>query len=85
VKDPTVVEDLSTVCEFEIVLRNVLPWAHQIRQVTDHHRSQLPSIDPELLDDTLSHIEQLVTVVAALRDRLNSESNPEAQLPSVAH
>jgi archaellum biogenesis ATPase FlaH len=85
VKDPTVVEDLSTICEFEIVLRNVLPWAQQIRQVTDHHRSVLPSIDPELLDDTLSHIEQLVTVVAALRDRLNSESNPEAQLPSVAN
>jgi hypothetical protein len=85
VNDPTLVRDLSTICEFEIVLRNVLPWRQQVQQVTDHYRSRLPSIDPELLDETLSHIEQLVTAVAALRDVLNAQTNPEARLRGVAH
>jgi hypothetical protein len=56
-----------------------------VQQVTDHYRSRLPSIDPELLDETLSHIEQLVTAVAALRDVLNAQTNPEARLRGVAH
>jgi hypothetical protein len=81
VNDPSLVEDLSTICEFEIVLRNVLPWRQQVRQVTDHYVSRRPSIDPKLLDDTLSHVEQLVTEVAALRDMLNTQSSPEARRP----
>jgi hypothetical protein len=85
VNDPSVVEDLSTICEFEIVLRNVLPWRQQVREVTEHYGSPWPSVDPKLLEDTLSHVEQLVTAVAALRDKLNAQSNPEARLGSVAH
>lgn len=83
--DPSLVEDLSTICEFEIVLRNVLPWRQQVRQVTDRYVSRWPSIDPKLLDDTLSHVEQLVTAVAALRDMLNTQSSPEARSESVVH
>jgi hypothetical protein len=74
VKDRAVLDDLSTICEFEITLRNALPWKEQVRRVTDHRGGVWPSLDPDLLDDTFTHIERLVRAVAALRDALNVEA-----------
>ena len=81
---PSVDQDLRTICEFEIALRNVLPWREQVREVLDHRgSSRQATIDLAILDGALYDIGQLVTAVAALRARLNAESSAESQLHAV--
>ena len=84
-ESPPADQDLRTICEFEIALRNVLPWREQVRQVVDHHSgARQAAIDLAILDGALYDIGQLVTAVAALRDRLNAESSAQAELREVA-
>jgi hypothetical protein len=84
-ESPPADQDLRTICEFEIALRNVLPWREQVRQVLDHHGgTRQAAIDLAILDGALYDIGQLVTAVAALRDRLNAESSAEAHLHGIA-
>jgi hypothetical protein len=76
-----VADDLNTVCEFEIALRNVCVWRDRIGEVVALNRDHWPARELALVDSTLHDVERLAAVVAEVRDVLTNvrqlDPNPE--------
>jgi hypothetical protein len=73
VDDLFVNDDLRAICEFEVMLRNVLAWRDRGRQVMRRHGDGGAGIDPAMLDQTLHEVQRLVDAVATVRELLDLE------------
>ena len=71
----TLADDLSVLCNFEIVSRNVLAWKSEARGVMAMHTDLVPGLGIAVVDATLSDIERLVPLVAELRSMLAAETS----------
>ncbi len=69
-------DDLGILCNFEIVLRNVLALKSEAGRVMATHADQERGHEIAVLDATVSAIELLVDAVADLRSVLAAEANP---------